>query len=43
VFIFLMGRARMEIAKPGPQGAPGAQGPQGGGAAGKPEPSYDRG
>jgi len=48
VFIFLMGRARMEVAKPGAQGAPGAQGgpqggPQGGGAAGKPEPSYDRG
>ncbi len=44
VFIFMMGRARMEIAKPGAQGAPEAQGgPHGGGAAGKPEPSYDRG
>lgn len=42
VFVFMLGRARMEIAKPG--GAPGAQGSHGGGAAaGKPEPSYDRG
>jgi EmrB/QacA subfamily drug resistance transporter len=42
VFVFLMGRARMEFAKPGTQGSPGAQGPQGGGASGKPEPSYNR-
>ncbi|RKP56191.1 DHA2 family efflux MFS transporter permease subunit [Cohnella endophytica] len=38
VFIFLMGRARMETAKPGSQGAPGKQGKQGEG--GKPEPSF---
>ena len=34
-----MGRARLEIAKQAPQGAPGKQGPKGDGA-GKPEPSY---
>jgi EmrB/QacA subfamily drug resistance transporter len=45
LFAFLMGRARMEIAKPGTQGAPGthgAHGPKSDGA-GKPEPSYNRG
>ncbi len=42
VFVFLLGRARMEVAQPGAQGVPGSQGPQGGGAAGKPEPSYNR-
>ena len=39
VFALLMGRARLEIAKQAPQGAPGKQGPKGDGA-GKPEPSY---
>lgn len=39
VFVFLMGRARMEVAKPAHQGAPGKQGPKSEGG-GKPEPSF---
>ncbi|MCD9024001.1 MDR family MFS transporter [Cohnella silvisoli] len=45
VFALLMGRARMEKAQPGQQGAPGPQsshGPKGEGA-GKPEPSFHGG
>jgi MFS family permease len=44
VFVLLMGRARLEMAKPGAQGAPDGHGPSGAaGGAGKPDPSYQKG
>jgi EmrB/QacA subfamily drug resistance transporter len=51
IFVFLMGRARMEKTAPGPQGASGGQGPTGSGDAStsrqggksRPEPSLPRG
>lgn len=46
VFVLLMGRARLELSKPGAQGAPGGQGhgPSGAaGGAGKPDPSFQKG
>ncbi|WNR44215.1 MDR family MFS transporter [Paenibacillus roseipurpureus] len=53
IFVFLMGRARLELNKSGQTGGPGAHGGQGGsggpgkpgapGGSGKPEPSYNGG
>ncbi|NBD23819.1 DHA2 family efflux MFS transporter permease subunit [Paenibacillus sp. T1] len=46
VFALLLGRARLEVNKSGPQGTPGAAGkpgPQAGGEAAKPAPSYHGG
>jgi hypothetical protein len=44
VFVLLMGRARLELSKPGAQGAPGGHGPSGAaGGAGKPDPSFQKG